>query len=215
MATLHLRNTPSPLLSREGGGPARRHFSRGGAEDGFTYLGLMFVILIMGTGLAAAGEVWHTAKAREKERELLFVGHEFRHAIELYYEAGPEATKTYPRKLDDLLKDPRYPSTRRYLRKIYADPFTNKPEWGLIKAPDGGIMGVHSLSAGTPFKIANFRPEDRELAGKSKYAQWEFVAKPKQAGNPQAVQPGQDAAGTGIPNGGTGIPDAGNLDPGA
>lgn len=33
-------------------------------------------------------------------------------------------------------------------RGIYADPFSGKAQWGLVAAPQGGIAGVYSLSAG-------------------------------------------------------------------
>ena len=116
----------------------------------------------MGVGLALTGEVWHTAAAREREAELLYVGHQYRKAIERYYLSGP---RQYPRTLEDLLKDPRKPGTERYLRRLYPDPLTGKDEWGIVKGPDGGVMGVYSLSEEQPLKSANFRLRDREFEG--------------------------------------------------
>jgi hypothetical protein len=84
----------------------------------------------------------------------------------------------YPMSLEDLLKDPRYPSTQRYLRKIYLDPLSNSPEWGLLKYPNGGIYGVYSLSAESPIKRNNFRQIDKGFEGKTKYADWMFVYAP-------------------------------------
>ena len=148
-------------------------------EGGFTYLGLIFAIAVMGGVLAAAGEVWHTAQTRERERELLFVGNQFRQAIGSYYESSPGAVKRYPQALEDLLRDPRHPGVKRHLRKLYADPISGKPEWGVVKGADGGIMGVHSLSEEQPLKTANFRDADRAFEGKTRYADWLFVYKPK------------------------------------
>lgn len=145
--------------------------------SGFTYLTILFVVAIMGAGLALVGEVWHTVAVREKEAELLYVGNQYRKAIERYYLSGP---RQYPRTRDDLLKDPRKPGTERYLRRLYPDPLTGGNEWGLVKAPDGGIMGVHSLSAGKPFKSANFRPRDAAFEGAAKYSDWKFVFTPVQ-----------------------------------
>ena len=146
---------------------------------GFTYMTILFVIAIMGVGLALVGEVWHTAAVREKEAELLYVGNQYRRAIERYYLSGP---RQYPRALSDLLKDPRRPGTERYLRQLYPDPITGK-DWGIVKAPDGGIMGVHSYSEDRPLKSANFRPRDKAFEATAKYADWKFVVTP-------ATQPG-------------------------
>jgi type II secretory pathway pseudopilin PulG len=144
------------------------------ASRGFTYLTVLFIVALLGGGLALAGEMWHTAAQREKEAELLFIGHQYRSAIERYYLSGPQ--RQYPRALEDLLKDARLPETRRYLRRVYADPMTGKAEWGLVKAPDGGILGVHSLSEEAPFKRAHFLRRDATFAGALKYSDWKFAA---------------------------------------
>lgn len=144
----------------------------GSRERGFTYLTAMFMVIVLTGGLALVGEVWHTASLREKESELLSIGHQYRRAIERYYVNGP---RLYPRTLEDLLKDPRKPVTERYLRRLYPDPITGKAEWGIVKAPDGGIMGVHSLSDARPLKTAGFRPRDKDLENKEKYSDWKFI----------------------------------------
>ena len=41
---------------------------------GFTYIGLLIAIAVMGVGLAAAGPVSRTLQLREMEKELLFAG---------------------------------------------------------------------------------------------------------------------------------------------
>lgn len=151
-------------------------------KTGFTYLGILFAVAIMGAVLAAAGTVWHTAQQREKERDLLFVGDQFRNAIGAYYEntkVADNQLKQYPHSLDDLLKDNRFLVTTRWLRKIYIDPMTGKNEWGLVEAPGGGIMGVHSLSEETPLKTGNFRKVDEEFEGKQHYSEWQFVYRGK------------------------------------
>jgi type II secretory pathway pseudopilin PulG len=152
--------------------------SSGRREQGFTYLALMIAVAVIGAGLAAAGTLWSQARQREKEAELLFIGAQFRQAIARYYQRTPGAAPRYPAKLEDLLLDRRYPSVERHLRRIYADPMTGKAQWGLIEAPEGGIMGVRSLSEQAPIKTANFRPADRELEGKSRYSEWKFTWQP-------------------------------------
>lgn len=143
-------------------------------ERGFTYLMVLFIVAIVGAGLAVAGTMWETAARREKEAELLFVGHQYRKAIERYYLAGP---RQYPGALEDLLKDPRKPNTARYLRRIYSDPISGKP-WAIVNAPSGGIMGVHSVSEEQPLKIGGFSVRDAGFEDRKSYAQWVFIYTP-------------------------------------
>ncbi|HXU92884.1 MAG TPA: type II secretion system protein [Gallionella sp.] len=159
---------------------ANRHV-RHCRQEGFTYLGLLALIAVMGVVLATAGEVWHTAQQREKERELLFVGHQFRRAIAQYYDHAPNPNQRYPLSLEALLTDPRYPAVQRYLRRIYADPVGGGTEWGLVKGPGGEIYGVHSLSEEEPVKKSNFSVADKNFEGKKKYSEWVFLHIPKQS----------------------------------
>jgi type II secretory pathway pseudopilin PulG len=152
-------------------------------ERGFTYLAILFVIAFMGLGLALTGEVWRTAALRDKEAQLLYAGGQYRRAIERYYLSGP---RQYPRKLEDLLKDPRKPNTERYLRRLYFDPVTGSPEWGLVKAPDGGIMGVYSLSDEKAVKTGGFDLRNRAFEGSEKYSDWKFVYDPTKLQAPLA-----------------------------
>jgi len=169
--------------------PPARSRPRHGSGAGFTYLTVLFIVAILAGGLALTGEVWHTTTLREKEAELLYVGNQYRKAIERYYLNGP---RQFPRALADLLKDPRKPVTERYLRQIYPDPITGKSEWGLVKGPDGGIAGVHSLSEEAPLKRANFDRLNLDFVGKAKYSEWTFVYGPAAAPAPGAstTQPG-------------------------
>lgn len=150
-------------------------------QSGFTYLAALALVAVMGILLAATGIMWHTAQRREKERELLFAGDQFRKAIGLYYERTPGGLKQYPKSLDDLLKDARQPVTQRYLRKIYSDPITRGKNWGLVEAPGGGIMGVYSRSEEAPLKTAGFKLADKDFEGKSQYSDWKFVDIPRPA----------------------------------
>lgn len=159
------------------------------AQRGFTYLAVLFMVALMGLALTGIGTVWHTAAQREKERELLYVGKQFRRAVESYYESSPGALKKYPPSLDELLKDSRFPGIRRHLRRIYRDPVGGGSEWGIVKAPEGGIMGVHSLSTDTPLKKAGFREADKGLAGQQRYADWHFVYRPSQGNQPGIKAP--------------------------
>ncbi|MFA6971927.1 MAG: type II secretion system protein [Gallionella sp.] len=162
-----------------------RNFRRG-REHGFTYIALLIFVAIMGVLLATTGKVWSTVMKREKEQELIFVGGQFRNAISMYYKNSNGQTARYPMSLEDLLKDPRYPDTRRYLRKIYLDPVSNSMEWGLVKGPNGEIFGVHSLSVEEPIKKSNFSLADHEFEGKTQYSDWLFMFAVKAGAVPQA-----------------------------
>ena len=144
-------------------------------QSGFTYLGVLFAVAIMASGLALMGEMWATSLQREKEAELLHIGNAYRRAIMLYYEGSPGGARRYPRELANLVKDERFPGTRRYLRRVYVDPMTGTTEWGLMKGPDGGIMGVFSLSKGEPLKRTNFALTDAGLPAGGTYADWKFA----------------------------------------
>jgi type II secretory pathway pseudopilin PulG len=149
------------------------------SQNGFTYLGILIIVMVMGAGLAATGTFWSSTAQREKERELLFIGNEFRQAIESYYRRSPGAS-VYPKSLAELLDDKRFPMPQHHLRRIYADPMTGKPEWGLVEAPGGaGIMGVHSLSTSAPVKTGNFATADKAFEEARKYSDWQFIYAPK------------------------------------
>ncbi len=152
-------------------------------------MGLLMIIAIMNIGLLVVSEVWNISRQREKEQELLFVGHQFRQAIKMYCTGGPRGSQIqiYPMALEDMLKDPRYPSTRRYLRKIFTDPITGSNEWGLLKNPNGSIYGVYSLSENTTMKRDNFDLQDASFAGKNNYSDWKFVYVPVVASAPAAA----------------------------
>jgi type II secretory pathway pseudopilin PulG len=122
---------------------------------GFTYIGLLLAVAIAGTLLAAAGVLWRTDAVREREAELLFIGGEMQRALESYFQATPQEPRRYPKSLDDLLEDRRGPVVRRHLRRLYVDPFTGKPDWMLVRAADGSVIGVHSAAEGAPIRRAS------------------------------------------------------------
>lgn len=144
-------------------------------QTGVTYLWVLFGIAVLGVGLAVTGNLWSGIQRREKEAELMFVGSQFRDAIAHYYEKSPGGMKRFPPTLHELISDSRHPSIQRYLRKIYRDPITNSLDWGIVEAPQGGIMGVYSRSELEPLKTRGFNAEDQEFEGKMKYSDWKFL----------------------------------------
>lgn len=144
-------------------------------QHGFSYLWVLLLVAFMGLGLTVGVEVDSTAVQRDREKELLSIGRQFRIALGRYYETQVVAGKRdYPNTLDDLLRDNRVPGIRRHLRKIFVDPMTGKAEWGLVKV-GGRIVGVHSLSERVPVKQDTFEAEEMSFRGKQKYAEWVFA----------------------------------------
>ncbi|NOT67564.1 MAG: type II secretion system protein [Methylophilaceae bacterium] len=140
---------------------------------GFSYIGLLIMIAIAGVGLSAAGMSWQYQVRAEKERQLLFVGGQFRNAINSYFDNTPSGAKIYPLTLEDLLLDKRLPKIKRHLRRIYSDPISGKPDWGLAKQ-QGRIVGVYSLSKSKPLKQAGFDAAEDSFTGAASYRAWVF-----------------------------------------
>lgn len=159
-------------------------------QRGFTYLALLFYLAVLSAGLATVAVSWQTARQREKEEELLFAGAAIREAIALYYNRPPGGVQQFPKRLSDLLQDPRYPDARRYLRRLYRDPMTGEAKWETIAAPDGGIMGVHSSSTRKPIKVAGAMRNGPDFELAKTYADWQFVYLPTAVpANPGEAQP--------------------------
>jgi type II secretory pathway pseudopilin PulG len=155
--------------------------------EGFTYLGVLLLVAIMGFGLAGFGELHSHAAQRHKEEELLFIGAQFRDAIASYYNKSPGA-KAYPKKLDDLVEDKRFPMPLHHLRRIYRDPMTESIDWGVVETPDkAGIMGVHSRSEEAPIKTGNFNAAEASFDDAEKYSKWAFVYSPQELAKPPAA----------------------------
>jgi type II secretory pathway pseudopilin PulG len=144
-------------------------------QSGYILVGLLILIMVAGYALAAAGTKFSEARKREREQELLKVGDTIRKAIGNYYNQTPSVVKQYPPNLEALLKDERFPQPKRYLRKLYLDPVTQKEGWGILEAPSGGVMGVYSLSAAKPYKTKNFRLMYRHFENKKYYGAWYFA----------------------------------------
>jgi type II secretory pathway pseudopilin PulG len=144
-------------------------------DGGFTYLGVLFVVVLLGLGLAGASEVWSIASQRTRERQLLWVGNQYARALKSYYTQSPGA-RQYPLRLDELVEDRRFPEPRRHLRQLYPDPVGRSAEWGLILNAEGRIGGIASLSEQTPLKQAGFPPAWEKFEGMTKYSDWRFVA---------------------------------------
>lgn len=148
-------------------------------ERGFTYLGVLFLVGLLGLTAGMASAVWSTAQQRENERQLVFAGRQLQAAIERYASESRGSEARYPRRLEDLLRDPRAVEVRRHLRQLYRDPMTGEREWGLIRLGDGGIAGIHSLSKRRP--IGGPPEAVTSQATDGGYRDWHFIAPSAQA----------------------------------
>jgi type II secretory pathway pseudopilin PulG len=155
--------------------PGRRA-TRRAAQAGFSYLGILVLVVVIGLMLAAAGEVASTQARREREVELLFAGHQYRIAIERYVRTN----RRWPTTLADLVEDTSGGVTsQHFLRRLYPDPMTRAADWTLLPAPNGGFMGVASTSAQVPLKRVGFDAQDVDFDKAEKYSDWGFVYQPR------------------------------------
>lgn len=168
-------------------------------QAGFTYLGLIILVTVIGLVGAATLKVESLLRRAAAEEELLAVGAAFGAALESYAAATPQGQPLQPPSLNELLKDPRTPGLRRHLRKIFVDPMTGGTEWGIVWLGDHlGVLGVYSLSQAKPLKVGNFEPRFSGFENKEHFSDWKFVA----AGLPPAL-PRQTA---GLPAQGSPLP---------
>jgi type II secretory pathway pseudopilin PulG len=167
---------------------------------GFTYLGVLFAIALIGVVLAGAASLWQIGAWREREAELLFIGRQFARALAAYHEATPGPRKEWPRTLAELVEDRRHEAApRRHLRRLYRDPVTGAADWALVRE-GAGIVGVHSRSTQAPLKRANFPPGQEQFDGAGRYADWVFTARSAE-GAGTAAAPGGAAAADAAPPG--------------
>lgn len=147
-------------------------------QAGFTYLGLIIFVAIIGLVGAATLKIGALLQRAAAEEELLDIGAAFSAALDSYAAATPPGASPYPPSLVELLEDPRSPAVRRHLRKVYVDPLTGKAEWGIVYLGGGetGVLAVHSLSQAKPLKIGNFDSRFKGLDNKDMISEWRFAA---------------------------------------
>lgn len=113
------------------------------SQAGFTYLGVLFAVALIGIGLAAVSEVWVTNADRQKIAQIDWIGQQYVNAIRSYYYANTGSIHLYPGSVDDLVEDKRYLGIKRYLRSKYQISIGDiEPSVGVVLAPSGGINGV-------------------------------------------------------------------------
>ncbi len=143
---------------------------------GFTLLAVLAALTVL--ALASERVMWFASEQalREREAELLRVGSAYAQAIAAYHAATPGHARQWPPTLDALTEDRRFVQVRRHLRERYADPVARSVDWGLLRAPDGGIVGVYSRSDQAPLRGSAIAQRGIRLAAATRYADWKFVA---------------------------------------
>jgi type II secretory pathway pseudopilin PulG len=168
----------SPPASPGGAGYAGRSpapVPRG--EEGLVLLALLIMLILVGVAALAAAEVWSTTLKRERETELLFIGNQYRRAIQDYWKMSP-GRRAYPPTVDVLLTDDRFPNPVHHLRRRYRDPMTEDGEFEPIMQSNA-LMGIHSVSTDVPIKKAGFPPALAQFENAETYAQWKFIFLPR------------------------------------
>lgn len=160
------------------------------SNRGFAYLALIVAIVIIGISTSVVVRYWSNISLREKEKELLFRGDQYRTAIERYVKAN----SMFPQSIDDLLRDRRTPAMKRHLRQRYKDPISGEDFMEIRDPLTHRISGVYSPSKKEPLKKANFPEQDQDFEGKTTYDEWQFVYKP-----PPPPPPVQGIEGSGGP----------------
>lgn len=168
--------SPTPIGDMAEASTLRRLPHRNKHVRGFTYLSVIIVVAIVGLVSASAIKLGSVLQRSRAELELLDIGAAFSDALKSYADATPQGMPPQPPSLQDLLKDPRFPGTRRHLRKIFVDPMTGKAEWGIVYRGDKiGVLAVYSLSDAKPVKIGNFPARYSGFEGKNNISDWKFT----------------------------------------
>ena len=176
-------------------------------QRGFTYLGLIILVAILGLVGAAGLKMGSLLQRQAAEQELLDIGAQFSDALYSYAAATPPGQPQQPPDLAALLRDPRFPQVRRHLRKLFVDPVTGRAEWGLLYQPgSNGIIGVHSLSQAAPLKVGNFEARFAGFEGRARLSEWHFML--NAPGVPPAGQGAAAGPGGAAPEGVPGAPPA-------
>lgn len=143
------------------------------SQQGAIYIWILLSLLFLSLGIGQWSINYANLTQREKEEELLRIGLMYRKAIYQYYQNSPGGVKTYPEKLEDLLRDPRYLEVKRYLKKLEKDPMTSK-DFLIIKNSENKIIGIYSSSLQKTIKKTGFLSSLENFEKVEKYRDWKF-----------------------------------------
>jgi len=154
-------------------------------QGGLVLIALLLMLMLVGIGALSAAEIWSTARKREREVELLWVGDQYRHAIESYWRITPGPRKVLPSSITQLLNDDRFPNPVHHLRRAYRDPMAEDVDFEPVVV-NNALVGVRSTSKAAPMKHAHFPKRYAQFANAEDYSQWQFIfVPPTRIGTPQ------------------------------
>lgn len=139
---------------------------------------VLFLAFVTAVLVAALARLWSLDVQRDKERELMWIGRQFRSALGSYAATTPEGRMPFPKTLDELVEDRRLDPPLRHLRRVYVDPMTQKADWGIVRAEDGTIRGVFSKSNAAPLRKDTLWSFGRMFEGAKAYSDWRFEISP-------------------------------------
>lgn len=140
-------------------GQFRRTPQRGGKEQGYILLTLMFIAALVLLAIAATIPAMKQQVQRDREEELIHRGVQYSRAIRKYYKKFGR----YPVSLDDLNNT----NNMRFLRKRYKDPITGKDfkllHFGEVQMAFGpGIAGGVAPGANPMGAVASPQPPKQQ-----------------------------------------------------
>ncbi|MFO1322022.1 MAG: type II secretion system protein [Burkholderiales bacterium] len=147
-------------------------------QSGHALAIVLFLAFVTAILIAALARLWSLDLQRDKERDLMWIGRQFRTALGSYAATTPEGHAPFPKKLDELVEDKRLTPPMRHLRRIYVDPMTHGTDWGIVRAEDGTIRGVYSTSDAAPLKNDTLSSFGRMFEGAKRYSDWRFEVSP-------------------------------------
>lgn len=147
---------------------------------GVVLMGLVVLLALAGLAMLRFGESAATARQRERETQLLWVGQQYMQALESYYRATPGPLKHLPVTMEELVRDTRFPNPVRHLRRLYPDPLQPEVPWGVVKRGNQ-IIGVYSQSDAAPLRRTGFTPGLESFEGAAQYSAWRFLFIPRAA----------------------------------
>ena len=148
--------------------PLRPDAERADGEDGYLLLAVLVMVFLVLLALSVAAPKVAKQIQRDKEREAVERGLQYRRAIQLYY----KKFGAYPTDIKQLENT----NEMRFLRKRYKDPITDKDDWRLIhvgeaKVPPLGFFGqplqtgMSSVSTGPGLSGSIYAPTNTDGSG--------------------------------------------------
>lgn len=114
------------------------------ASQGFTYVGVLFGIALIGLALEGAAQLASKQAERQRAAQADWVLRQYKAALLSYHKAAPGVERKMPPTLEDLLIDRRYLGVVRHLRRLYEVPCQDGGRATLTYATLGGAAELRA-----------------------------------------------------------------------